>query len=289
MLTWADGGALLAVTVWGISFPVIKLLLGRMDPLALAFLRGALSSLVLVALLALRGGWRWPSREDWPRLLTIGLLGHTLNQVLYTWGLQLTTASHSGLIFTLTPLFVFGVSHLLGHVRIGRVDLAGLGLGLLGAVLILGVPRGGQSDASSLTGDLLTVGAAITWGVWTIFAAPLLSRHGTRLATAWITATGTLGLLPLAVPGLVTVEWRQPWWVYAAVVYTATISGALGALLWYSAVRHLGAARTAVYANMESFVAVLAAALMLGERVAGTSIAGGVAVVAGVLLTRRRA
>lgn len=288
MLTWADGGALLAVTVWGISFPIIKVLMGRMDPLALAFLRGLVSSVVLVAVLVRGRGWRWPPRADWPQLVTIALLGHTLNQVLYAWGLRLTTASHSGLIFTLTPLFVFGVSHALGHVRIGRLDVAGLALGLVGALLILGAPRGGSVDGGSLVGDLLTVGAAITWGLWTIFAAPLLARHGTRLVTAWITATGTLGLLPLALPGLVAQDWHQPWWMYGGILYTATVSGALGALLWYSAVRHLGAARTAIYANMESFVAVVASAVMLGERVAGTSIVGGAAVVAGVLLTRRR-
>jgi drug/metabolite transporter (DMT)-like permease len=39
---------------------------------------------------------------------------------------------------------------------------------------------------------------------------------------------------------------------------------------------------------MESLFAVLAATLLLGERVALTSVVGGVAVVAGVLLTRRR-
>jgi len=39
---------------------------------------------------------------------------------------------------------------------------------------------------------------------------------------------------------------------------------------------------------VESCCAVRAAALLLGERVAVTSLVGGVAVVAGVLLTRRR-
>lgn len=42
-----------------------------------------------------------------------------------------------------------------------------------------------------------------------------------------------------------------------------------------------------VYANLESFVAVLAAAVMLGEHVEWTSLVGGVAVAGGVLLTRR--
>jgi drug/metabolite transporter (DMT)-like permease len=42
-----------------------------------------------------------------------------------------------------------------------------------------------------------------------------------------------------------------------------------------------------IYANMESFFAVVAAAVLLGERVTWTAVAGGAAVVAGVLLTRR--
>jgi drug/metabolite transporter (DMT)-like permease len=76
--------------------------------------------------------------------------------------------------------------------------------------------------------------------------------------------------------------------VLPGILYAGLAGGALATLLWYAAVRRIGAARTAIYANMESFFAVLAAALLLGERVTVGSVVGGVAVVAGVLLTRRR-
>ena len=132
------------------------------------------------------------------------------------------------------------------------------------------------------------LGAAISWGVWTILAAPILRRHGALAGTFWITVTGTLGLVPFAIPGLLAQAWGLSWWTIAGVLYSGAVSCALAGVLWFSAVRRLGAARTAVYANMESFFAVLAAALLLGERVAWTSVVGGAAVVAGVLLTRRR-
>lgn len=290
MLTWADGGALLAVFVWGVNFPVLKAIMTVVDPLPTMLLRAAISALTLVGVLALRGEWRLPARHEVGALLPVALIGFTANQVLYNFGLHLTTASHSGLIFTITPLFVFGLSHALGHVRMGRLDVAGVLLGLAGAVLILGGP-GGSGDRQSgatLLGDLLTVGAALTWGAWTIFAVPILQRHGTLLGSAWITGMGALGLLPIALPGLVTQPWAGvPWTVLGAVVYAATVGGALGGVLWYAAVRRLGAARTAVYANLESFFAVVAAALMLGERVSWLSLVGGGAVAAGVLLTRR--
>jgi drug/metabolite transporter (DMT)-like permease len=287
VLTWADGGALLAVFVWGVSFPVLKGIMTVMDPLALMLVRGFVSSLVLAAVLRRTGGWRWPARAELPELLTVGLVGFTLNQILYSWGLHLTTASHSGLIFTVTPLFVFGLSQALGQVRMRRLDALGLALGVGGASLIIGWPASGAAGGASVLGDLLTIGAAITWGVWTVLAAPVLRRRGTLAGTFWITATGTLGLVPFALPGLVTQDWALPWWAFAGILYAGTAGGALGSLLWYAAVRRLGAARTAIYANMESFFAVLAAALLLGEQIAATSLAGGAAVVAGVLLTRR--
>lgn len=288
MLTWADAGALLAVFVWGVSFPILKGLMTVMSPLTLMVARGLVSCAVLAIALRRTGSWRAPSVEDLPALLAAGLIGFTVNQMLYSWGLHLTTASHSGLIFTITPLFVFGMSQVLGHVHLGRRDVLGLALGVLGSALIIGWPASGTAGGASVLGDLLTVGAAITWGVWTILAAPILRRRGTLAGTFWITLTGTLGLIPFALPGILSQDWRLPWWAFAGVLYAGTAGGALGSLLWYAAVRRLGAARTAIYANMESFFAVLAATLLLGERVAVASLVGGAAVVAGVLLTRRR-
>jgi len=288
VLTWADGGALLAVFVWGVSFPVLKGLMTVMSPVTLMLIRGAISCVVMGVILARKGGWRWPGSEDLPVVLATGLIGFTLNQILYSWGLHLTTASHSGLIFTVTPLFVFAMSQALGHIRLGRLDVLGLALGVGGAVLIIGWPSRGVAGEASVLGDLLTVGAAITWGVWTIVVGPLLQRRGTLVATLWITLTGTLGLVPFALPALARQDWALPWWAFAGFVYAGAVSSALGSLLWYAAVKRLGAARTVIYANMESFFAVVAAALLLGERVAITSLVGGVAVVAGVLLTRRR-
>jgi drug/metabolite transporter (DMT)-like permease len=292
VLTWADGGALLAVLAWGVNFPLLKRVMTEIDPLAASLLRGILAAGLLVAALLVRGRWRWPPAGERGPLVLVGAVGVTLNQVLYAWGLHLTTASHSGLIFTLTPLLVFAIGYAVGQVEVYRRDAVGLALGLAGALLILAgslaASGAGRPGGPSVVGDLLTVGAAVTWAVWTLLAAPILRRHGTFLGTAWITTAGTLGLVPVALPGVLAQPWgRVSWTALALLVLGATIAGALGSLLWYAAVRRLGPARTAVYANLESFFAVVAAAVLLGERVEWTAVAGGVGVVAGVLLTRR--
>ena len=287
VLTWADGGALLAVLLWGISFPVMKALMSVVDPVTLVVVLWLIALAILGAVLGLRGAWRWPAPRELPQILAVGLIGFTLNQMLYARGLHLTTASHAGLIFTLTPLVVFGLSWALGQVYVRRLDLVGLALGMGGAALIIGWPDAGAAGGSPILGDLLMVGAATTWGVWTVLAAPVLKRRGTLDGTFWISAAGTLGMMPFALPGLLGQDWALPWWAFAGIVYSGAISAALASLLWYAAVRHLGAARTGIYANLESLFAVLASALLLEERVAMTALVGGTVVVAGVLLTRR--
>jgi drug/metabolite transporter (DMT)-like permease len=279
------------VLLWGSNFSITKDLMTLMPPLELTCLRAGLAAVVFVVALAVTRGPRLPRRRDVLPFLACGTLGMALNSYLWATGLHLTTASHSGLIFTVTPLFVFVLSHLLGHLRIGRRDSLGLGLGLGGALLIVGAPllAGGDSGGASPLGDGLTAASAIIWGLWTLLAMSLLRRYDTLRSTAWLTTISALTLLPLALPGLLAfpLERLTPG-VLLAFLYSGTVAGVAGGLLWYSAVRRLGAARTMVYANMESFFAVMFAALILGERVEVTALLGGVAVIAGVVLTRRR-
>jgi drug/metabolite transporter (DMT)-like permease len=128
VLTWADGGALLAVLLWGVSFPVMKALMAVMDPVTLVVVLWVVALTILGAVLRLRGPWRWPAARELPQIVWTSLVGFTLNQILYARGLHLTTASHAGLVFTLTPLVVFGLSWALGQVNVRRLDLVGLAL-----------------------------------------------------------------------------------------------------------------------------------------------------------------
>src|SRR5262249_14922598 len=156
------------VLLWGISFPVMKALMTLVDPVTLVVILWLIALAILGAVLGLRGAWRWPARQELPQIMAVGLIGFTLDQMLYARRLHLPTASHAGLIFTITPLVVFGLSWALGQVRVRRLDLIGLSLGMGGAALIIGWPDPGAAGGLPMLGDLLMIGAATTWGVWTV-------------------------------------------------------------------------------------------------------------------------
>src|SRR3954453_14732351 len=134
-LSRADGAALLTVGFWGLNNSLFKLFRGDISPMAAVSLETLLSSLVFVVILKATGQWRLPARRDVPAVVGIGLFGMALSMGMFAEGLQRTTATHVGLLSTITPLLVYAVSHVLGLLRMTARDVAGLGVGLLGAAL----------------------------------------------------------------------------------------------------------------------------------------------------------
>ena len=98
---------------------------------------------------------------------------------------------------------------------------------------------------------------------------------------------GTLMLSPLfiirrgwtEVPQLSATGW-------GALLFLAIGCSALGYLFWYGALERIEVSRVAALLYAEPLVTFLAAMLLLGEHVSALVIAGGILVLAGVLITQ---
>src|SRR5512141_371704 len=98
----ALAAAAAVVVLWGVSFPVSRVAVREIPPLALATGRFALAA-VLLWPAARRRGLSLP-RADVPAVLWLGFLGVTLYFALENTGLVFTTASHASLIVATVPL-----------------------------------------------------------------------------------------------------------------------------------------------------------------------------------------
>lgn len=73
---------------------------------------------------------------------------------------------------------------------------------------------------------------------------------------------------------------------WAALVLSALLALFVAYMIWYTAVQTIGGTRTAVYSNVTPVVAMVAAAIWIGEPITLRKLAGAAAVIAGLAVTR---
>jgi len=274
--------------VWGVNFSVIKFAIADFHPLGFTVIRFALAALFL-SLVMIAG--REPfaiERQDRFAVIRLGFLGITLYNILFVYGLKLTTAANSALLISLSPLFGALISAAGGKepltVRIG----AGLMLATAGVALVIGGHHGELSFSSSdVAGDLLTLCATLTWALYTITAKPLLAKYSAIKVTAYSFASGSVLLLPVSFKGLINQGWSSVSALsWTAMAFSSFIAAGVAYVFWYQGVKDIGVTRTMVYHYLMPFAALLFAAFALDEQITVLQCIGGTGILSGVYLVQ---
>ncbi|MDQ3388420.1 MAG: DMT family transporter [Gemmatimonadota bacterium] len=284
---WTETSLLVMVFVWGINFAVVKRALEAFEPLAFNALRYPIASLFVLAVVAAQGGIALPERRDIPRLVVLGLLGNVFYQLAFILGLDRTLAGHASLMLALTPVFTAFFSAHRGHETPGRSTWVGAALAVLGVAMVTGSALTLTGDAEIFTGDLILLGAAVCWALYTVGSYPLVERYGSVPVTAWTLWVGTVGLVIVGAPSLAAQDWGivgpKEW---GGLLFSAILSIGLSYLIWYRGVERIGNTRTAIFSNLTPIVALAFGALLLGERPSLLALIGAAVTIGGVLVVR---
>jgi drug/metabolite transporter (DMT)-like permease len=259
--------ALLTVQLlFGINYLTAKFIVTEISPAAWAALRSGSAFLVL-ALLALAGRRRLPPARDLGLLALAGLFGVVLNQGLFLEGLSRTTVGRSALLCAQIPTFALLFSVLSGQERLTpRKGLSFLA-GLAGVLILLEADRF-TWDSRWLTGDLLTLANAASYGVFIVIGRRVMARNDPLVATAVVFFFGSAGL---ALYGGRQVAALDPA-VFSPGLMGAMVYAILGATvatyflnMW--AVKRVQATRVALYVFLQPVLAATLGVMLRGEQV----------------------
>jgi drug/metabolite transporter (DMT)-like permease len=268
------------------TYLAAKRALGELPPMVLVLLRNLGSSACFVLLTALFVRPLLPTKEQWGRVLLLGLVAVPVNQGLFLTGLRYSTPAHGALLYTLTPLFVLLLSMAAGTEKLVPAKVAGLMIALCGASIVVFERSGSNLDGGSFYGDVLILGAVIAWAVYTVLGKPLVAAHGPIAATSWTLISGTVLLLPIGVPPSVQVPYAKLSPVaWGAVAFLIFLTSVVSYLCWYYALRELEPSRVAVFSNLQPVATSIASWFLFGERITGRLLLGGGLVICGVLVT----
>lgn len=272
--------------LWGGTWIAGRIAVGELPPLAVAAWRFLLAVLALGLLLALNGGLPRFTRGQWLLVGALGASGIFLYNLCFLYGMQHIEAGRGALVVALTPVVIAVADALLFGAAFPARKAAGVAVALAGCLLVVtrGEPQALFAGAVG-TGEWLIMGCVLLWSAYTFIGrratlglTPLQATFGAALTggamlTVAALVDGSLGSVATAgAPAL------------AAVVFLGLFGTAVG-FTWYAdGVMRLGATRAGLYINLVPVFAVLQGALLLDERIGAASLAGGLLVIAGVLL-----
>lgn len=268
---------------------VAKITLQEFPPMSLALLRFAFASLLLAPFFLAETTKVKIEKADLPKLVAIGVFIITLNITFFFEGIKRTTAIDASILSLTVPMLsvLFGWWFLKEKVYL--VNLLGIALGFMGALIIVGIPQifTGTVSAQILTGNVLIILASISWVLGAIVAKKILSKYSSLIVTAVAFLVGTVTFfIPAALEYI-----QNPGWMNQV-----TILGILGlafmTLLSSISAYFLfewGLSKTSVtiadlFHYLEPFAAIGLAVLILGERISNQFLIGGALIAAGAYL-----
>jgi len=284
---FGHGVALFTVFVWGVTFISTKILLEDFHAVEILFLRFSMAFCALW--LAAPGKLPGVTGERRFVLAASGLTGICLYYLLENIALGYTMASNISVILCAAPMFTALVARfvLRGEERLGLYFYAGFLVAMSGICLI------SFSGASEMKldplGDLLAIAAAFVWAFYACFTR-IMGRWGcniiqvTRVTFGW----GLVFMVPCMF--FFDLHWDTARFLEPKNIFNLLFLGlgasALCFTTWNIAVRALGTVRTSLYIYLVPVITVVAAALVLDERLTLMSGSGAVLTLAGLFISQ---
>jgi O-acetylserine/cysteine efflux transporter len=282
------GIALAALTaagiLWGLTVPLSKLALDWLGPGWLTVGRFAVAA-PLLALVARR---RLRSAVT-PAIALWGALGYGAVILVQNAGIERTSVSHAALIVGVVPALVAAMMAASGRRATGPVAWFGFALALAG----VGLVAGGGAGSASAGGDAVVL-VSVTLSAALITVQPrLLAGRDPAAVTAVQLGAGALLALPvaLAFEGLPPAP-SPGGWALPATALLATVGTLLPFTLFAFGQARVAPELAGAFMNLEPLVGAIAGAAVFGDALGPTQFAGGIVLVAGIVLSalpRRRA
>lgn len=275
---------ILLVLFWGSAFAIVDVGLRYAPPVLFAGMRTLLGGTVMI-LVALMWGESPRLVSEWRAYLWLALFNVVLFIGAQTFTILYLPSGSAAVLVYLQPILVGLMAWLILDESLTVAKVVGLLMGFGG---ILAVSAGSLSGDLPLVGVIFGVASALFWALGTVYS----KRVQERVDLLWsVAAPFFCGGLMLTVAGLLveqpgSVQWTGPF--VASWLYTGLIGTGGAWALYFGLVRAGEASRVASYVFFVPLTAVVIGAVLLGELLSLSLLAGAVLVILGIYLVNRR-
>jgi len=281
---------ILAYLLFATAFTPIaaRYIVNEISPLSLAFFRFGTANVLLIIVFFARKHKIRIDKEDILRFIILGLLVLPLNQFFFLKGISLSTASHSGIMYSLTPLFAYIISIRIKHEKYSHGKLFSILLSIIGIVIIFYENLIESEKSTSLEGDILLLLAVTTWAFYLTLSKDMVAKYGAVKTSAIAFTIGTILYIPIFIYDLpnFTLEKLSTYGILSFFHLTFLVAfGSYFVFTWSS--KYISVSSLTTSMNSSPLITIVFSWILLSEKLSYFFIAGTVITMFGVFWAQR--
>ncbi|WP_326724491.1 DMT family transporter [Streptomyces sp. NBC_00243] len=274
--------------IWGFSFLLIKVGTQGYAPFQVTLGRLVFGTAVLAAAMAVRRERLPRGARTWAHLTVAAFLLNALPFSLFAYSELTIPSTLAGICNATSPLWGMALSLVaLSEDRPTRRRVAGLGIGFIGVLTVLGAWQGFQGlDA---TGTVMALMASLSYPIGWIYVRRTLAGSG----HSHLSMTGAQLLLAsvqlaLVTPLFTTLPDHFPLVPLLAIAALGTLGTGLALLIQYGLVAEVGPTTAQMVTYFIPVIATGAGVAILGESLTWSTPVGAAIILAGAALTQAK-
>jgi drug/metabolite transporter (DMT)-like permease len=289
-----DWGLIVILSIlWGGSFFFIAVAVKEMPPLTIVLCRVALASVILLAVVHIKGHRMPSSLGRWGAFLIMGALNNIIPFGLIVWGQTHIDSGIASILNATTPIFTVLLAHFLTtDERLTVNRIAGIIIGWLGVTALIGI-ESLKGFGIEVVGQAAILGASLSYAIAAIYGRRFKGMNPLVVATGMLCGS-TIMMIPL------TLLFEQPWslspgyMTLSALFGLSALSTSLAYIIYFRVLATSGPTNLLLVTFLIPISAILLGSLVLGERLGWNAFIGmgmisvGLIVIDGRLLRRFR-
>jgi drug/metabolite transporter (DMT)-like permease len=282
--------ATLASTIYGLNHTIAKGLMPTIiSPFGFILLR-VLGATIIFWIISFFYQSEKIDRKDWLRIIGCAFFGMVLNMLMFFKGLSLSTPINSSVVITLAPVLLLILSAVFLKERITWLKFTGIGIGLLGALLLILFGLKTQQNAPNIPlGNLLFIVNAASYSVYLIMVKPLVIKYSSITLMKLFFLFAVIMNLPIGISEFLDVTWLDlsfdSIWKLAFVVIATTV---LTYLCNIYALKQLSPSTIGAFIYLQPIIATFFAILLGADQLTPLRIVAASLIFLGVFLSTRR-
>jgi drug/metabolite transporter (DMT)-like permease len=274
---------------WGSTYLAIHVAGELLPTPVVSGTRSLVSAALILSIAIARGkSLRVPRGEAW-KLIIVGILFMSFNNMGLTWGEKMVPSGFASLVISVVPIMIALLEMFTGGEALNKRGWAGTLLGTLGiGVLVWPAIHRSAHGAAGYSRPVLAMfvllGAALSFAVGSVLSRRFQLKADTFVATGWqIGSAGIFNALVALVTGsLHRAVWT--WHGFGAIVYLSIFGSLCGLVAFTYLLQNVPVTKVSTYAFVNPVIAVLLGVLILHERLAPAELMGMAVIVCAVAM-----